>query len=95
MQEALPRTGCSAAFAGAMIIGPPAQRRFADSVFILRVNTGRVFISHNERHCARNTPVRGTLMRHFLRPPATPSALPCCVPARPAIALLIACPRTP
>ena len=44
------------------------------------------------RHCARRRGIKGTVMRHFLRPPLAPGALPRGVPRGSAVTALVARP---
>jgi hypothetical protein len=72
-------------------IDPPSRRRFRLRRLIVVIG-GAAILGQDGRYCARNGPSSGTLMRHFLLLPLTPSALARRVPMRPAVASLIARP---
>jgi len=73
------------------VVGASQHPGLGQAVIIITGNAERL-IGHDERHCARNARLSGTLMRHFLRAPCTPGTLTSRMPACSAVALLIACP---
>jgi hypothetical protein len=79
-----------------MLIAAPSRWRCRLGVLVIIIGGAqRLIIGYDQRHCARNTLRCGTLMRHFLPLATAPSVLPCGVPTRTAVTLLIALPRTP